>query len=117
MTNVMMPGVKQREDQTGKALMIAGAIAGGYAPAAVGASGALAGAGAGAGLGGTASSVMASGQKPRQDVHPVQSAVQRRMHVLAQADQSLAALPPPQQQEYGPAIRRARMLAEQDAYA
>lgn len=124
MSNVVMPQTRQKENQTGKLLMVGGAALGAANPALLGATGMLGGAGAGAGLGGTAGSLL-NNQKPKAEVPTVQtSAIQRRMdtlqasndnvRALRDAESSLMALPPAQQAQYAPTIKKARSLAEQE---
>ena len=101
MAQVYMPQ-QQKSDPLGKALMVASVIP---APAPVA---------------GPVSVAKGLSEKPQQAVPIVQSdpaAIQRRMQKLDEAGQALSYLPPQQQQQFGPAIKRARMMAEQEAYA
>jgi hypothetical protein len=120
-----MPQQRQKENQSGKLLALGGAALGAVNPAMLGASDALMGAGAGAGLGSTASSLLSGQQKQRAEVPTVQtSAIQRRMdtlqasndnvRALRDAESSLMTLPPAQQAQYAPTIKKARSLAEQE---
>lgn len=110
MANVMMPQAKKTNDM-GNLLTIGGAVVGG---AFGGPAGAMTGAGAGQMAGG-----MLAQQSAPQAQQPVQSsAMQRRaesmqnLDQLRQSEQALAYLPPDQQQQYAPAIQRARIMAE-----
>jgi uncharacterized protein YcfJ len=125
MSDVIMPQQRQRENNSGKLLMLGGAALGAVNPAMLGASGALAGAGAGAGLGSTAGAIFGGNQKQKAEVPAVQStAMQRRMAsmepaqqnvaALREADSALMTLPPAQAAQYAPAIKKARSLAEQE---
>lgn len=108
MADVIM--AQKKPGLTSQILPLAGQVVGG-----------MVGGPAGASLGGMAGSKLAEQKAP---VAPVQStAMQRRIDTiapqqdtmadLAAADQAVASLPKPLQQQYGPAIRRARMLEEQ----
>ncbi len=112
MANVMMP--QKRGSGLGQMLQLGGAVAGGVMG---GPGGALVGAQAG----GMVDGFLGGNKGP---VAPVQtSAVQRRIDAqspaqqtsqdLAAADQALASLPEPMQQQYRPALQRARYLESQ----
>lgn len=108
MSNVIVPQSKEKRDTLGTALTVASIVPGPQQPFAAG-----------------GNALLGLSKKPKEATPVVQSdtgAMQRRMEgmqasqnnirALREADAALASVPPEQAQQYAPAIKRARQLAE-----